>query len=130
MTTHPTPSYRPIAEQVAAARAGEYAGETEDQRLQRYAGVAAVGRDVLEEFAVRLGGAQEKEALKELLCCLMARCWEIDEKEYTARTAGGVYQQPAFQRAVQDAAFRLELAGRTDEIQPDDDNVSVPGIAG
>jgi len=48
---------RPLnkARQLAA---GEYAGETEEQRSQRYAGAAAVGRDILEEFAAPLGGVR------------------------------------------------------------------------
>ena len=65
MTTSPTLPYRPIAEQVAAARAGEYAGETEEQRLQRYAGAAAVGRGALDEaaeVAVAVGGHGDQVA--------------------------------------------------------------------
>jgi len=130
MTMSPTLPYRPIAEQVAAARAGEYAGETEEQRHQRYAGAAAVGRDVLEEFAQRLGGAHESEALKELLCCLMARSWEIDDEAHAARAAGSVRSQPSFQRAVQDAAFRLELAARVDESSTDPEESPSPGMSG
>lgn len=94
--------------------------------MQRYAGVAAVGRSVLEEFAARLGGAAENEALKELLCCLMARCWEIDEEAYAARATGGAHSQPAFQRAAQDAAFRLELAGRVNETREETEELPAP----
>lgn len=130
MTTSPTLPYRPIAEQVAAARAGEYAGETEEQRHQRYAGAAAVGRGVLEEFAERLGGVHENEALKELLCCLMVRSWEIDGEAHAARAAGSVHPQPSFQRAVKDAEFRLELAARVDEGDLEAEDPQAPGMPG
>lgn len=128
MTTSPTLPYRPVAEQVAAARAGEYAGESEEQRFQRYAGAAAVGRGVLEEFAARLGGIEENEALKELLSCLIARSWEVDEEARAAYTAGAVYPRPTFQRAVSDATFRLELAGRVDESSSTAEEWPAPGM--
>lgn len=130
MTTSPTPPYRPIAEQVAAVRAGEYAGETEEQRFERYAGAAAVGRGVLEEFAARLGGVDEKEALNELLCCLMVRSWEIDEEAHATRAAGGVHPRPTFRRAVDDAAFRLELAAHADEGSLEAEEPPAPGMSG
>lgn len=129
MTTSPTLPYRPIAEQVAAARAGEYAGETEEQRLERYAGAAAVGRGVLEEFAARLGGVHETEALNELLSCLMARSWELDDEAKAARAASSARPQRTFDRALGTATFRLELASRVDEHQPEDE-ASAPGISG
>lgn len=128
MTIRPTLPYRPIAEQVAAARAGEYAGETEEQRLQRYAAAAAVGRGVLQDFAAVLGGIPEKEALNELLSCLMARSWELDDDAQAARAAGSAIPQRTFERALGTATFRLELASRVDEHQPDDG--SAPGISG
>lgn len=128
MTIRPTLPYRPIAEQVTAARAGEYAGETEDQRLQRYAGAAAVGRGVLQSFAAVLGGVHETEALNELLSCLMARSWELDDEAQAARAAGSARPQRIFDRALGTATFHLELASRVDEHQHDDD--SAPGISG
>lgn len=129
MTTSPTLPYRPIADQVAAARAGEYAGETEEQRLKRYAGAASVGRGVLHDFAALLGGVHETEALNELLSCLMARSWELDDEAQAARAAGSTRLPRIFDRALGTATFRLELASRVDEHQPDDDS-SAPGISG
>ena len=129
MTTSPTPPYRSIAHQVAAARAGEYAGETEEERFQRYAGAAAVGRGVLQSFAAMLGGVDETEALNELLSCLMVRSWELDDEAQAARAAGSIRPQLTFDRALSVATFRLELAARVDEPQPDDDG-SAPSISG
>jgi len=129
MTTSPTPPYLSIAHQVAAARAGEYAGETEEQRLQRYAGAAAVGRGVLQGFAAMLGGVQETEALNELLSCLIARSWELDDEAQAARAAGSARPQRIFDRALGTATFRLELASRVDEHQRDEDG-SAPGVSG
>lgn len=128
MTTSPTPPYLSVAHQVAAARGGEYAGETEEQRLQRYAGVAAAGRGVLERFATMLGGVNETEALNELLSSLMARSWELDDEAQAARAVGSGKLQPTFDQALRVAAYRLQLAGRVDEHQHDDDG-SAPSIS-
>jgi hypothetical protein len=128
MSTSPTLPYRPIAEQVVAARAGEYAAESEEQRFQRYARAAAVGRGVLEDFAARLGGVHEKEALNELLSCLIARSWELDDDARAARAAGSASRQRTFERSLGIATFRLELAGRVDESQPAED-ASAPGVS-
>lgn len=128
MTTSPTPSYLSIAHQVAAARAGAYAGETEKERLQRYPGAAAVGRGVLQGVAAMLGGVHETEALDELLSCLIARSWELDDEAQAAGVAGSTRPQRTFDRALGTATFRLELASRIDEHQPDDDS-STPGIS-
>jgi len=129
MTTNPILPYRSIADQVAGARAGEYAGETEEQRFQRYAGAAAVGRSVLEELAAKLGGVHETEALNELLSCLMARSWELDDEARATHAAGSAGPHRTFERALRTATFRLELAGRVDEHQTDDDD-SAPAISG
>jgi len=127
MTTKTVLPYHSIVAQVAAAQAGEYAGETEQDRHLRYAGVAAVGRGVLAQFAAQLGGVSEKEALNELLGCLMVRSWELDEEAHEARAAGSPRTQPVFERALSTTAFRLELAGRVDESRPDDEEGSTPG---
>ena len=126
MTTSAAVPFRSIAEQVAAARAGEYAQETEEERFLRFAGAAAVGRSVLEELAARLG-VDEREALNELLSCLMVRGWELDEEARSVRAPGRAGSTPTFERALGVAAFRLRLACQVDESELDDHS-STPSL--
>lgn len=58
-----------------------------------------MGRGVLQGFAAMLGGVHETEALNELLSCLMARSWELDDEAQTAREAGSARPQRIFDRA-------------------------------
>jgi hypothetical protein len=121
------PLHPSILEQATMALNGGYVAETAQERDERYANIADVGREVLADFAARFGHGHETDALRELLGCLIVRSWELDD---AARLAVGTSTRRIFERTLDSARFNLELAGRTEEPKPDICDAQNPGMGG